>query len=373
MFRWFISVILLCILLFGSIFGFNIFKQKMIGEFMAKMPEPELPVEVQTVSSHSWKPSIAAIGYIEPYQGVDVTTAVAGLVDKVHFESGDVVKKDQVLVSLESSVENANLKASEARLMAAKNSWERNLRIYKQKLISAESIDSSESAYKVASAEVASLKAAIARLEIKAPFDGQIGIRQVQIGQYLQPSNVIAHLESREQMRVRFTVPQKLLPLLNLNMPVEAKLAAYPEDSFSGTINAIEPSVDKKSGVIPVQAKLPNPHQKLRSGMYATLSISQPEQSNVIVVPQRAINFTMYGEMVYVVTAQKNDKGENVQRVQQKAVSVGERRGDDAVILSGVQAGELLVTSGQVRLDNGSHVKIVTNSFVDQTSPIRKD
>ncbi|ALG68282.1 efflux RND transporter periplasmic adaptor subunit [Beggiatoa leptomitoformis] len=370
MIRWFFAVIILSILLFGSIFGFNTFKNQKIAEFMANMPEPELPVEVLEVSSQTWQPAIQSIGYIEPYEGVNVTTSVAGMVKEIHFESGDKVKKGQLLVSLDSSVERANLNAAEARLSAAKNTWSRNQKVYERKLISSEAVEEVESAYKVAVAEVASLQATIERLEVKAPFSGQMGIRQVQLGQYLQPGNVIANLESNDEMRVRFIIPQKYLPEIRLNMLIELRTDVYPEQAFSGTLNAIEPSVDKESGIIQLQAKLPNPEQKLRSGMYATITIWQTTQANSIVVPQQAINFTLYGEMVYVVTKKQEADNKTVLRVNQKEVTVGERRGDDAVILTGLQTGDLLVTSGQVRLDNGAKVKIVTNDFVKKNQPI---
>ncbi len=373
MIRWFLSVIVLCVLLFGSVFGFNIFKAQKIKEVMASLPEPEAPVEVLTINAGQWRPSIHAIGYVEPSRGVDVTTSVAGLVDSLHFESGERVKKNQSLVSLESSVEVANLRAAEARLASAKSTLSRNQRLYEQKVIAAEAIDTTDSAYKVALAEVASARAVIERLEIKAPFDGLMGIRQVQVGQYVKPGDVIANLESRDEMRVRFTVPQKILPLLKLDMPMELHSDVYPNETFVGTINAIEPSIDKDSGVIQVQATIPNKEQKLRSGMYATLTIWQPEQSNIIVIPQRAINFTLYGEQVYVVAPQKGKDGKEVLRVQQKAITVGERRGDDAVVTQGLQAGEMLVISGQVRLDNGTRVKIVKNEFVDNSGVIKKD
>lgn len=369
MIRWFFGVILLSVLLFGSIFAFNNFKNQKIAEFMASMPEPELPVEVLTVTAQTWRPSIQSIGYIEPYQGVDVTTSVAGMVEQVHFESGARVKKGELLVSLESSVERANLKAAEARLAAAKNTWTRNQKVYQRKLISAEDVEEVESAYKVAAAEVASLQATIARLQVKAPFSGQLGIREIQPGQYLQPGNIIANLESNDNMRVRFIIPQKNLPDISIDMPVELRTEVYPEQSFKGSLNAIEPSVDRDSGIIQLQAKVPNPEQKLRSGMYAAITIWQQEQANTVVVPQQAINFTLYGEMVYVVT-ENAENGETVLRVKQRQVKVGQRRGDEAVILSGLAAGDMLVTSGQVRLDNGARVKIVSNDFIDQTHAI---
>ncbi|EIJ42198.1 RND family efflux transporter, MFP subunit [Beggiatoa alba B18LD] len=377
MIRWFFAVIVISLLLFGSIFWFNNFKNQMIAEVMSNMPEPELPVEVIDVTSRTWRPAIQSIGYIEPSEGVDVTTSVAGMVEMVRFESGDRVTQGQVLVSLESNVERADLAAAQARLAEAKNTWTRNQKVYQRNLISADEVEKLEFAYKATLAEVASLQAKVDRLEVKAPFSGQMGIRKVQKGQYLQPSSVLAYLESNDEMRVRFIIPQKYLPHVSIGMPIELHTDVYSNQSFTGTLSAIEPSVDKDSGIIQLQARLPNPAQKLRSGMYATITIWQTEQANTIVVPQMAINFTLYGEMVYIVQKleepDKTGAKKPVLRVKQQSVSVGERRGDDAVILSGLQAGDMLVTSGQVRLDNHAKVKIVKNDFIKHDQPIPID
>ncbi|KMV28396.1 efflux RND transporter periplasmic adaptor subunit [Photobacterium swingsii] len=357
--KW-IVMLLIAVLLFGTVIGFNLFKQQKIAEYMANMPEPEFPVTVVDTAPSNWTPAIEAIGFIEPNQGVTITSEVSGVIQSIDFDSGVAVKKGQQLVVLDSDVEKANLKSKEARLPAAKAKYVRYQGLYKKGSISKEAYDDAEAAYFSLGADIESQKATIDRRHIKAPFDGVVGLRNVFLGQYIQPSNDIVRLEDTTLMKLRFTVPQTDISDIHLGQKIEIFVDSYPETSFDGQISAIEPAVNYQSGLIQVQADIPNNGGRLRSGMFARAHIILPTLENQMVLPQTAITYTLYGDNVYLVS--KDDKGEL--RVRQSVVKVGERKGDVVHILDGVKAGDQVVTSGQVRLSNDAKVRIVESDVL---------
>lgn len=363
--KWMAIMLLIAIALFGSVIGFNLFKQKMIAQYMANRPEPEFPVTAMVTKAQDWVPTIEAIGFIEPNQGVTLSTELAGTIDAITFESGTPVKADQLLLSLDSTVERANLRASQAKLPAAKAKFDRFQNLYKTSSISKEQLDEAEAAYRSLEADIESLKATIARREVRAPFSGVVGLRNVFLGQYLQPGTDIVRLEDTSVMRLRFTVPQTDISKIKLGQTIKINVDAYPQTQFDGHITAIEPAVNFQSGLIQVQADIPNNDGQLRSGMFARASIILPTVKDQIVIPQSAISFTLYGQNVYVLKeGEETDKEGNkvkVLRAKQVVVKAGERRGNDVHVLSGIQAGDQIVLSGQVRLSNDTKVHVVEN------------
>ncbi len=363
--KWMAIMLLIAIALFGSVIGFNLFKQKMIAQYMANRPEPEFPVTAMVTKAQDWVPTIEAIGFIEPNQGVTLSTELAGTIDAITFESGKPVKAEQLLLSLDSTVERANLRASQAKLPAAKAKFERFQNLYKTSSISKEQLDEAEAAYRSLEADIESLKATITRREVRAPFSGVVGLRNVFLGQYLQPGTDIVRLEDTSVMRLRFTVPQTDISKITLGQTIKINVDAYPQTQFDGHITAIEPAVNFQSGLIQVQADIPNNDGQLRSGMFARASIILPTVKDQIVIPQTAISFTLYGQNVYVLKeGEETDKEGNkvkVLRAKQVVVKAGERRGNDVHVLSGIQAGDQIVLSGQVRLSNDTKVHVVEN------------
>ncbi len=363
--KWMAIMLLIAIALFGSVIGFNLFKQKMIAQYMANRPEPEFLVTAMVTKAQDWVPTIEAIGFIEPNQGVTLSTELAGTIDAITFESGKPVKAEQLLLSLDSTVERANLRASQAKLPAAKAKFERFQNLYKTSSISKEQLDEAEAAYRSLEADIESLKATITRREVRAPFSGVVGLRNVFLGQYLQPGTDIVRLEDTSVMRLRFTVPQTDISKITLGQTIKINVDAYPQTQFDGHITAIEPAVNYQSGLIQVQADIPNNDGQLRSGMFARASIILPTVKDQIVIPQTAISFTLYGQNVYVLKeGEETDKEGNkvkVLRAKQVVVKAGERRGNDVHVLSGIQAGDQIVLSGQVRLSNDTKVHVVEN------------
>lgn len=347
------------LLLFGSVVTYRLIDIKQKMDAFASRPEPEFPVTVTEVKAVDWVPVIEAIGFIEPNQGVTVANETSGVIDKIAFESGTQVEAGQPLVLLDSEVEKANLKSSQAKLPAAEAKYKRYQGLFKKGSISKEAYDEAEANYYSLKADIESLKATIDRREIKAPFAGVVGIRNVYLGQYIQAGSDIVRLEDSSVMRLRFTVPQTDISRIKLDQEVDIFVDAYPDQPFKGSISAIEPAVNVQSGLIQVQADIPNSDGKLRSGMFARANIIMPKLANQVTLPQTAITFTLYGDNVYIVTEEDGEK-----RVKQHVVKVGERTKDIAHILDGVKPGDVVVTSGQVRLSNHAKVSIVESNAI---------
>ncbi len=351
----------LSFVLFGSVICFNLFKEHKIAEYLANASEPVYPVTVIDTKGHKWTPSIQAIGFIDPNQGVTLTSQTSGVVDSVMFRSGQKVEKGEVLITLDSEVEKANLESNQVRLPAVKAKFERYKDLLKKGSISRESYDEAEASYQSLLAEITSLQATVKRRTITAPFTGTVGIRNVFLGQYLQPGNDVVRLEDVETMRLRFTVTQRDISKINIGQVIEIIVDAYPNTPFSGHITAIEPAINYQSGLVQVQADIPNNDGRLRAGMFARANILLPPQENQIVIPQTAITYALYGNTVFVV--EKDDKGEL--RAYQKVIKTGERQGADVHVLTGISINEQVVTSGQIRLSNESKVKLVENNALD--------
>ncbi|WP_273986848.1 multidrug efflux RND transporter periplasmic adaptor subunit VmeC [Vibrio parahaemolyticus] len=356
--KW-ILMLSIVLLLFGSVVTYRLIDIKQKMDAFASRPEPEFPVTVTEVKAVDWVPVIEAIGFIEPNQGVTVANETSGVIDKIAFESGTQVEAGQPLVLLDSEVEKANLKSSQAKLPAAEAKYKRYQGLFKKGSISKEAYDEAEANYYSLKADIESLKATIDRREIKAPFAGVVGIRNVYLGQYIQAGSDIVRLEDSSVMRLRFTVPQTDISRIKLDQEVDIFVDAYPDKPFKGSISAIEPAVNVQSGLIQVQADIPNSDGKLRSGMFARANIIMPKLANQVTLPQTAITFTLYGDNVYIVTEEEGEK-----RVKQHVVKVGERTKDIAHILEGVKPGDVVVTSGQVRLSNHAKVSIVESNAI---------
>ncbi|RCU45535.1 MULTISPECIES: efflux RND transporter periplasmic adaptor subunit [Corallincola] len=359
-------MLVLVVLVFGSVIGFNLFKQKMIGEYMANQPAPTFPVTTATVSPVDWIPSIDSIGFIEPYRGVTLKSEAAGLIETIDFESGEKVSADTLLLSLDTDVERANLKRSQASLPALKAQAHRMEVLLRQNSASEGQRDEAVANYEAQVADVAAQKATIARREIRAPFAGQIGIRQVFLGQYLEAGTEIVRLEDTSTMRIRFTIPQNQLSKIFVDQTIEVQVDAYPETSFHGKITTIEPAVNFQSGVVQVQADVPNENGVLRSGMFARVNVILPTLPQQLVIPQTAVNFTLYGETIFIAETRE---GDSQLIATQRTIKVEERRGDVARV-SGLNPGETIVTSGQVRLSNGSQIKVVESDALNTPAEI---
>lgn len=365
-----------CLVVFSGVFGFYGFKQVMIKRYLASMPVVSLPVTAMDVEASDWHPVIKAIGFVEPKRGVMLGVSVSGRVSEVLFESGQSVSANTLLVRLDTDKEQADLRSAESRLLSVRRERDRLQKLSREKLVSQDRSEVASAEYYSLLAQIDSLKATIARREIRAPFDGVTGILQVQPGEYLEAGKDVVRVENIDVMRIRFIIGEQDYAKVSVGMPIQLKVAAHPDWLFTGEINAIEPAVDSNSGVVEIQASIPNSDQLLRAGMYAQVEIHQPILNQQIVIPQSAINFTLYGETVYLLEQDTDNKTSDATEPQYIAkmqiIKVAERHGSLALISQGIKAGEQVVTSGQLKLSSGTRVKVVEDNTLAPPAELPK-
>ncbi|MBX3259625.1 MAG: efflux RND transporter periplasmic adaptor subunit [Labilithrix sp.] len=325
------------------------------GEEMEKAGAPPETVSTAVVKREKWEATLTAVGSVTAAKGVALSNDAAGVVTRLHFDSGQTVRAGQVLVELDASVERAQLKSAESRLELATSTAARSRALAGKGSLSAAELERDVSAEKTASTEIETLRAQIARKTVRAPFDGKLGIRNVNVGQYLQPGTTLTVLESAGGLHVDFTLPQQRLPDVHLGMPVRAVVSGSGTET-EGTLTAIDPSVDATTRTVKLQATLPNLKDELRPGMFVNVAVVLPERAEQLVVPLTAIVRAPYGDSLFVVEGDK---------VRQQFVRLGETRGDFVAVEEGVKDGETVVRAGAFKLRNGS--KIVVNNEVGPT------
>ena len=324
---------------------------------------PAIDVAAAAAQQVDWQEKVSSIGVAEAEQGVNISGSEAGIVTDVEFDSGQTVKAGQPLVQLDTSKEEANLKTALAQIPAAKVDLDRKKKLVVTGAVGQSDVDQAQARYDSLVAQSASLKATIERRLLVAPFGGVLGIRRVNKGQYLQPGDAVVSLQDLSIMRMRFLIGQKDYAKIQIGQTIEARFDSYPDQVFKGKISAIEPSVKYTSGIIPIQAEIPNSDQKLLPGMYGSIDILLPTQSKKVVVPQSAVSFNLYGESIYVVD-------ETTMTVKQVTVVTGARRGNLVVVEQGVNAGDKVVVAGQLRLSNGSKVNLVEGETLPEMTTV---
>ncbi|WP_407334150.1 efflux RND transporter periplasmic adaptor subunit [Enterovibrio sp. 27052020O] len=354
--KWVIGMIVIVVLAFGTVIGFNLFVNKKIENTLANLPEPVYPVTTEKLTATVWPQGISAIGFIEPNQGVDVSNEVAGIVTAINFKNGESVNQGAVLVSLDASVQKADLKAQQVQLPSVRDDYNRLVKLYQERSVSEQSVETAQAKYQAMLASIESLQATIALREIKAPFNGLLGIRNINLGQYVAVGTDIVRLEDLSLMRVRFSVPQAEIGNISIGQAISLTVEAFPGRTYKGAINAIEPVVNYQTGLVMVQAELPNDDQSLRGGMFADVNIALSNLENQFVVPQTAIVFALYGNSVYVI-----EKKDNETRVKQVTVDVVQRSGNDALVTGDLKFDDEVVTTGILNLGNNAKVDIVPN------------
>ena len=349
--------------LFGGIFGFQAFKAHMIKKYMSANMAP--PVTVTTIKAEEtpWQPEMKSVGSLRAVKGVDVTTEIAGQVRVVSFKSGQDVKAGDLLVQLDADPDVAKLHSLEAARDLAKIVYNRDKAQFDAQAISRAQLDADDSDLKNKQAQVDEQRAQVAEKTIRAPFSGRIGITTVQPGQYLNPGDKIATLQQVDPIYADFSIPEQRIPGLVVGQKIAIEATAYPGQTFSGRINAIDPKVDPATRNVMVEATIPNSKRQLLPGMYASVAVDAGEVRRYLTLPQTAVAFNPYGATVYVVEESHGAGGKSVLVAKQRFVSTGSMRGDQVAILSGVKAGDIVVTSGQIKLKSGSHV-IVNNKVV---------
>lgn len=346
-------------LVFGTIFGIYIFKKIDFFLFLANYQEPPATISATIAKASTWQSYLTSVGTLTAINGVDLSAAAGGIVKEIRFNSGQFVKQGDVLVLLDTAVEAAQLKNNLAQLKLAQFNYNRNKALAVKSVVSQATLDTTFAQLQEAQASVEQVQAQIQQKTIKAPFSGKIGIRLVNLGQYLSPGTPIVTLQALDPLYVQFNIPEQYLPHLHLQQPVEMTVHLLGEKSIKGIITAINSKVDQATRNVLVQATIPNSNLELYPGMFASVKIWLPQKNNVVTLPQTSITYSLYGDSVFLIKEEGKDKQSHpLLRTYRQYIKVGEHRDSEVAILEGVKVGDNVVTSGQLKLRNGTHVVI---------------
>lgn len=338
--------------------GLGFIKYQQIQQGMAMMAAgapPPASVEVINAQKTQWQPRISAVGTLSARQGVDISNEVEGIVEKIHITSGQQVEAGDLLVSLNDDVEQADLASFKAQEYLARTLFKRTENMWKAKTVSDTDYDNARSALKVAQANVLQTQARIAKKSIRAPFSGVLGIKQINTGQYVAPGTMLVSLEDYSKLYTDFSVAEKYFPNIQTGLEVKLRVSAYAEQIFIAEVKAIDAKFNAATRNISVRAELENNRGLLRSGMYADIDLMLNQSADVIVVPITAIVYSSFGNALFVV--EKDDEEKMMARRVQ--VITGEQRGDRVSILSGLKGDEKVVQAGVSKLRNNMPVTLV--------------
>ena len=391
---------------FGGIIAFNLIKAMMIKQFFASYEPPAVTVSSAVAESVDWLPTISAIGNFVAINGVDVNSEASGNVVKIDFDSGQFVNKDAPLITIDDSIDQALLKFNQSELTLKELNYKRQTDLFKRGATPSSSVDEAKANLQQAQAKVEQMQAQINQKHITAPFSGRLGIRQVNLGQYVTPGQTsIVSLQSLDPLYLEFYVPEQLYKRIQLNQTISFSVEEFPNALFEGTISAINSKIDLNTHNVLIQATLPNcpslaikdptksPLIKTRTevrgskliitcnseanrqnkiseyvfipGMFSSIEIPQPAEPNTVIVPSTAISYSLYGNSIYIIEknteGKKNKDGSDQLVVNRVFVVTGEQQGNYTVVKKGIKAGQLVVSTGDLKLQNGTPV-VINNS-----------
>jgi membrane fusion protein (multidrug efflux system) len=343
-------------------------------------PPPEV-VSTDLSRAERWGGSISAVGTVAPVRGVSISNDAAGVVSRIHFDSGAFVRAGQPLVELDSRVERAQIAAAQARMELAAIAEKRSRLLVASGAIPQSQLDTDDSGLRAATADVGGLIAQVERKIVRAPFSGRLGIRQVNLGQYLSPGTTLTDLEAIESVYADFTLPQQRLSVIAVGMPIRVSLEGSDHGAWDGAITAIDSAVDSVTRTIRLRATVPNKDEALRPGMFVNVSVMLPSAVSVVTVPATAIVHASYGDSVFLVEDRTDGAGARAvgpepkpaRIARQQFVRIGESRGDFIAILDGVPAGREIVTSGAFKLRNGMAISVNNDVHLDPQITPRPD
>jgi membrane fusion protein (multidrug efflux system) len=358
--RYVIVILGLVVLIGGlvAVKGSQIAMLMGMGEAMQKAGPPPEVVSTALAEKQTWEDTLSAVGSVVSAKGVAVAADSPGIVARIHFESGDTVKQGELLVELDTSVERAQLASLRARRELAEISVNRSKALVTSGAVAQSQVDTDASQFKSITADVTALTAQIARKTIRAPFSGKLGMRNVNVGQYLAPGTQVTTLESAEATFIEFSLPQRDLAKLQPGMKVRALASGDPKPIAEGTISAIDPAIDPMTRNIKVRAALADNAPHLQPGLFLRVEVVLPQQAEVVAVPRTAIVHASYGDSVFVGEQKPGPDGKPRKVAQQHFVKLGVTRGDFVSVVDGLKAQQEVVTAGAFKLRNGIPLKV---------------
>ena len=361
MVRWFIIVGLLLALLVGGLVWFNYFRGKMIAQFFANNKPPASSVSIAEAKAETIPNLLTAVGDLAAVHQVNVTSDVNGRITEIMFTAGASVKEGTPLVQLFDGPEQGDLANFRAQATVAQLSLDRAKQLAARQFGPQATVDSAQAAFDQANAGIAKTQAIISQKLVKAPFDGELGVRKVEVGQYLTAGTQIVSLTDLSVLYANFTVTEKDSAALKVGQIVRIAVDAYPGRKFEGKITTIEPQIATDTRNIRVQATIDNPDHILKPGMFTTTTVVLPDKPPVVTVPETAVDYTLYGDSVYLITEKKGDDGKTSLTAVRTFVQTGNRIEGRAEIIKGLKPGERVVAVGQLKLQSGSAVSISTD------------
>lgn len=353
----FIIVLIFLGVVLGGIFGYKFYQFGQMEKQLSQ-PQPPAKISVTQASEENWQPAIKAVGSIEAINGIEVANEVPGVVETINFESGDTVSKGDVLIRLDAAIDEAALRTRRAEAQLAAQEFKRVSDLLPRRAVSQSQYDEAKANYDAARARVNEAEAQLNKKVIRAPFDGTLGIRMVDQGEYIATGTPIVEINMLNPIYVDYTLSEKSLPEVENGYPVSVTVAAVPEHTFTGDVSAINTSVNPESRTVRIRATLDNQDNLLRPGMFATIQTGQPRENTVVTVPRTAISYNTYGDFVFLVA--ENDNGEQI--VKRQTITTGEVRDGRAEVTSGLKAGDTIVAKGLLRLRAGQRVEILDES-----------
>jgi membrane fusion protein (multidrug efflux system) len=364
--RWRLIIVLGgAAILLALLVGFNMFKAHMIAQFRTHNAAPPQTVTTMVAAASDWQPEVTAVGSMRAFRGVDVTTEIAGLVRKVNFKSGEEARNGAVLVELNADSDIAQLHALEAAADLSQTTYNRDKVQFEAQAISQATLDSDAADLKNRRAQAEAQAALVAKKILRAPFAGRLGITTLNPGQYLNPGDKVVTLQAIDPILVDFRIPQQQLARIAIGQTLHVTTDAFPNEVFDGKITAIDPRVDTASRNFQVEASVNNTSQKLLPGMFARVAVQSGDVKHYLTLPQTAITYNPYGATVFLAQQAKDGKSAVAQQV---FVTVVGTRGDQAAVQTGIKEGDQVVTSGQLKLKNGTPL-VVDNSVVPKDDP----
>ena len=369
---WFVVVALLLAVVGGGLFAFDRFRSKAIADFFASQVPPPTPVAAVAAAIGPMPRYLDGIGTLTAVREVKVAPEVAGRVTAIEFEAGATVAAGAALVQLNDAPEQADLSSFRASEKLALANLDRTRQLARRDFATQANVDENQQALEAARAGIARSQAIIDQKLIKAPFGGQLGLRTVELGQYVGPGDALVTLTDLDQLYANFTLPERDRAAVAVGQPVELRVDAYPGEVFKGEITAIEPQIDPATRVMRLQATLANPDRRLLPGMFANARVVMPPQPEVVSVPETAVDRTLYGDSVFVVAEDGQDaQGKPKLKAVQTFVEAGDRFDGRVAIERGIAAGDLVVASGQLKLQNGAPVTVASDGLVPPaTAPV---
>lgn len=343
----------------GGIFGWKIFAAMKTAEFFANQAPPPVTVTAGAATAENWRPRLEAVGTLLAVNGVEIKAEAAGRITAIHFRSGSDAAKGAVLAQIDDSTERADLISFQAQHKLARHDFERDSALIKKNNVAVATLDKSRAQLEQTEAMIARTQSIIDKKRVKASFAGRLGIRRVDLGDYVEEGHSLVSLQALDPLYVNFTLPEQHYPQVRAGQAVQVRVDAYPDEEFEGSIHAVEAHVDQGTRNFEAQAILGNVALRLAPGMFAKVRVLLPEEEPVVSVPQTAIAYSLYGDSVFVIEENgKDGHGEAVLKVTRRYITAGAIRDNRVAVLKGLEAGERIVTSGQLKLQNGVRVTI---------------